>query len=256
MIQWWEALTELEKLFAVIAIPSTLILAIQTIMLIFGLVGQGMDGAGNDSDTSAMEMSGGGAADIDGEIDFDFDGDGVPDFELSDIDGEIDSPGNIYSEHIEEHEGHTTSGARDAGLRIFTVRGFVAFFSIFGWTGLTMLRSGTMTAIALPVSIVSGLLSMLFIAVIMRLFMKLQADGTFDITNSLGKSGTVYITIPAQRQSHGKVTILIGDHLMELDAVTDSATPLKSGEEITVVSLSGSNTLVVKPKKAKQPAAI
>ena len=35
---------------------------------------------------------------------------------------------------------------------------------------------------------------------------------------------------------------------MELDAVTDSPKPLKTGAEVTVVALSGKSTVVVSPK--------
>jgi len=59
MINWYNNLTLLQRIFALIALPSTAVLLIQTIMLFFGL--------GNDSDV-------------------DIDGDGVPDV-IADGDG-------------------------------------------------------------------------------------------------------------------------------------------------------------------------
>ncbi len=52
MLTWWNELILAQQIFALIAIPSTLILAIQTVMLIFGV--------GNDTDVDA---------DLDGDLD-------------------------------------------------------------------------------------------------------------------------------------------------------------------------------------------
>ena len=37
MVEWWNALTGLERCFAYVAIPATLVLAIQTVLLLIGL---------------------------------------------------------------------------------------------------------------------------------------------------------------------------------------------------------------------------
>ena len=41
MTTWWNALEPLQQLFAVLAIPATLILFLQTILLLFGVIGYG-----------------------------------------------------------------------------------------------------------------------------------------------------------------------------------------------------------------------
>ena len=55
MLDWWVSLTLVQQIFALIAIPSTLILLIQTVLLLIGIGGDG------DAD--------GGALDGDGDID-------------------------------------------------------------------------------------------------------------------------------------------------------------------------------------------
>lgn len=64
MTQWWNQLSLISQVFALIAIPSTLVLLIQTVLLFFG-IGEG------DSDADA----GGG---------IDLDGDGIPDISSGD----------------------------------------------------------------------------------------------------------------------------------------------------------------------------
>ena len=44
MMEWWNALPLIEQVFYIIAIPSTLILLLQTILLLFGV------GGGHDAD--------------------------------------------------------------------------------------------------------------------------------------------------------------------------------------------------------------
>lgn len=225
MIAWWDALSQVERFFAIIAIPSTLLLFVQTILLIFGMTGHS------------------------GDAEHDVHGGDTHDFHDHHID--LHHDGDAYEAHIEDGHGEHVESvheAPDAGLRLFTVRGFVAFFSVFGWTGLAMLRGGIAPGISIGTGVIGGLAAMVGIALIFKLFLKLQQDGTADISYALGRSGTVYLTVPASRASKGKITVIVGDQLMELDAVTDNATAIKTGEEITVVGFSGSNTLVVRPK--------
>ena len=65
MSAWWASLTALEELFALIAIPSAVVLVIQTALLVIGLRGAG-DFAGD-----APDMDGGfgaGGPDMDGDF--------------------------------------------------------------------------------------------------------------------------------------------------------------------------------------------
>ena len=165
LLEWFESLTAFQRFFAYIAIPSTLILAIQTILLIFGLAG------------------GGGEVDADGpDVDF---GDG-PDVDLGD---DFDSGPDIG------HDAH--DAVTDAGLRLFTIRGFIAFFTVFGWGGLALLRSGVSPGLSAILAGVMGFCSMLAMAVIFKLCMRLQSDGTLNLSNAIGQSGSVYLTHPA-----------------------------------------------------------
>lgn len=215
MIQWFESLSAIQRFFAYIAIPSTLILAIQTILLIFGLAGGG-DG---DADSDGLELEPGGGVDLDG-------------------DGEIDIPGEDFS-------ADDLSSAADGGLRLFTIRGFIAFFTVFGWGGLALLRAGIPTPVSALLAGAMGLCSMLVMAVIFKLAMQLQSDGTMQLENAVGQSGSVYLTIPPARRGRGKVEVVVQEQVRELEAVTDEKEPLPTGCEVVVTAISGRSTLVV-----------
>ena len=206
MINWWNSLELISQIFALIAIPATLVLLIQTILMFIGI----------DSDSDASDISLGDSIDGDG-LDVEI-GD-----ELSDI-------------------------ADMADLKIFTLRGLVAFFVVFGWVGYVMNNGGAALWLTILVSAVCGFAMMTALAFMMRYVMKLRSDGNIDNKNAIGVSGRVYLTIPAERQGEGKINILVQGSYIERDAVTDEKEPIKTGSEIVVVGLSGQTTLVVKSK--------
>ncbi len=197
---WFEALTLLQQIFACIALPATVILAIQTVLLILGL------GFG-DADT-----------DVDG-----------PDCEFCDADGDLDY-----------------AAGDAAGLRIFTVRGLVAMFSIGGWVGIAAIDLGANDFLATLFAIIAGIAALLLVAYIIKLLLKLQESGNLDARNAVAHTARVYITVPASRRGTGKVMITVQERLCEMEAITDYGEDLKTDCMVQVVSVSD-NILVVRP---------
>ncbi len=217
MLQWWDSLSSFSQVLACMAIPATLILLIQTVLMLIGLGSDG--GADVDTDTDV---------DIDTDIDVDTDvSDGVFGHELTD--GDVDPSGLD-------------------GLRIFSIRGLIAFFVVFGWTGIALDSAGVSPVISSFAAVAAGFLMMVVIALVFRAISKLENNGNIDNRNALGVAGTVYLKIPAEREGQGKVNVMIQGTLCERDAVTDEQTDLPTGSEVVVVALSGQNTLVVKKK--------
>ena len=219
MFEWWDSLSVISQVFACIAIPATLIMLIQTVMMLIGFDSDSADGA------DGLDF---------GEMDID------SDIELSDTDG-------IFGDGILEADTDLDpTGLTD--LRIFSVRGIIAFLVVFGWVGVVLDIAGVMFGITLLVATVCGFAMMVLLAVLMRAVMKLRSDGNIDNRNALGVSGKVYLTIPAARTGEGKVNILVQGAYVEREAVTDEAEPIPTGCEIVVIGLSGQTTLVVKRK--------
>ena len=141
-----------------------------------------------------------------------------------------------------------TDGDIDAGLRVFTLRGLVAFFSVLGWVGIICIGEGLSVIVSVLIAVAAGALATVSIALIMSWLFKLQYDGTEDIRDALGVSGTVYLRIPPSRTGKGKISAIIQGKLSEKSAVTDEETVIERGEEVTVVGISGEETLIVKRK--------
>ncbi len=213
MLDWWVALGSAGQVFACIAIPATVILLIQMVLTLIGL------GGDSDADTDG--------ADVDTDT-----ADGIDDvIELDDAD-----------EAFEKGE------AFDAGLRLFTLRGLIAFFSVMGWVGTICCGADMPLALSVVISIASGFTAMLVIALLMKWLFSLQYDGTEDVRDALGVSGTVYMRIPPARTGKGKINAIIQGKLCEKYAVTDEETMINRDEEVTVVGISGEETLIVRRK--------
>ncbi len=221
MFAWWESLSTFSQVLACMAIPATLILLIQTIMMLIGL------GSGSDADVDG---------DIDTDVDVDVD---------TDVDVDADVGDGVFGDDLPE--GDLDPSGFD-GLRIFSVRGIIAFFVVFGWMGIALDSANISSYITLPVSIAAGFAVMVLIAFLFKAIMKLESSGNIDIRNALGVSGTVYLKIPAKREGSGKVNVMIQGSYCERDAVTDNEESLPTGSEIVVTGFSGQNTLVVRKK--------
>ena len=220
MSQWWEALSVVQQIFYYIAIPFTVVLLIQAVMSIIGLGGHDADA---DADTDF---------DADTDADFDMDTDG-------DLSSDFHADGHFDADH--DSGGHAAA----AGFRFFTVRGIVAFFCIFGWSGLAYYSSGLAVWLVATLAVLSGLFAMLLIGLMFYGVRKLQSSGNINYSNAVGKSAEVYIPIPPRREGRGKVMVYLQERLVEAEAVTDGEEKLKTGENVKVVG-NISSTLIVK----------
>lgn len=184
------------QIFAIIAIPSTLVLVVQTVLLLFGIGDNGLD--------------------TDGDVDTD-----------TDIDTDSDGGGD--------------------GLALFSLRGIMAMAAVGGWSGLVMHKADLNIVLTIALALVFGVATLVAIAYIMKLASRLQSSGNIDLGMAVGKSGTVYIPIPAKMQGSGKINLTLQDRFIEADAVTACERKLATGEKVRIVATDEANVLVVEP---------
>ena len=217
MMGWWNALSTAAQVFYCLAIPSTLLLVIQTILMFIGF--------GNDADGVDDGMDGG--------------IDDVPDDMPDDVTDFV--PGEDSTDFLHDAEGLD-------GLRIFTIRGIIAFFVVFGWVGIVMDTAGASLWATIPVAFLCGFAMMLALAFLFRAIMKLRSDGNADNRNAIGTAGKVQLTIPPARTGEGKVHVMLQGAYVERNAVTDDEEAIPTGAEVIVIGVSGQTDLIVRRK--------
>ena len=211
---WWGSLDIFTQALYCVAIPSTLILVIQSVLIIIGL------------------------------------GDGAPDINVSDTSG-LDMPGCDcagcdITDAMDASGSTDIVNPADAGaLHLFTFQGIVTFLCVFAWAGILTYMGCGLIPVALIVGFVLGAAAMFGVAKIIQLMGRLAESGNIVAKKYLGETGTVYIPIPANGKGTGKVNIALGERYVEFEAITEEAIELKSGETVRVTDVRSETTLVV-----------
>lgn len=229
MEAWWNSLSILQQITFVIGCATTLFMIVQIVMMLIGLGGESDfdgDGAPDDLEVEGVDLDGDGIPD-------DFDGDGIPD----DLDGD----------GIPDSQELHGVGFSMFGLKIFSVKSILAFFSIGSWVTFTISFAKLYWLWALLVGVVAGMLAAVGMAAIMKGLYKLQDKGNIDLNNCVGLVGEVYLTVPPTRSGEGKVNVTVQERFSEFAAVTDSAAEIATGAKIKVVSVAGNGVIVVEP---------
>jgi len=172
-----------------------------------------------------------------GHSDSDFDSDGA-DVGDNDIDGDHD------------HDGD--SGVNHDAARFFTIRGIVAFFAIGGWAGLAALAANIPVIWSIWIALLSGVAAMILASLVIRFALRMQSSGNINLVNAMSQTADVYITIPPSRSNIGKVTLVLQERFVEVDAVTDSESAIKPKTRVEVVGIVGTDCLVVSPLEEVQ----
>lgn len=154
---------------------------------------------------------------------------GIPDQDLPD--------GRTYVDKADKAHG--------SGFRLITMQGIIAFFSIFGWTGLLFMKGGLPVWAASILAFICGFLGMFLMGLALWGMQKIQSDGTLNIKFALGKTGEVYIPIPGKREGSGKVMVEVQDQLQEFEAVSDDEEKIPTGTHVTVIGITKGTTLIV-----------
>ena len=200
---WWNNLGLVGQIMACSAIPMTVVMFLQLILMIIGV------GFGSEAD---------------GDID----------------DGAIDSCAETSPP---ESNSYKSSGT----LKIFTIRGIVAFFALGGWAGLASLAAGLHPIWAIQISLFIGVCALLLAAIVIRLALRMQTSGNINLRNAVSQIAEVYIRIPAGRSDKGKVTMLLQERFVELDAVTDSEIDIIPGTKVEITAITDGDCLIVAP---------
>jgi len=211
MNAWWETLSILQKILYCIAVPSTLVLVLQTILVIMGF-GDGASGADfNPSDTSGL-----------------------------DLEGDISAGDLVDGDAVDAISGDFGS------LKLFTIQGAVAFLATFSWVSIVCVKADMNEVLAVAIGIVCGTVMMYFVAKLLQWMGKLAENGTFQLKTVIGETAQVYLTILPNGENGGKVTLNSTSRFAEVDAITEGPHTIPSGSRVRIVDVRGDVVVVEK----------
>ena len=131
-------------------------------------------------------------------------------------------------------------------FHFFTVRNFIAFFTLFGWAGIAAWDNGMSKTWTIVIAIAAGLVAMLVVASLFYFISKLvDSGGAMNYRNAINKVGNVYIPITANSGNIGKIQINIQGSLRECQAITRGNEDLKTGSVVKVVGVTSNDILIV-----------
>ncbi len=156
--------------------------------------------------------------------------------------------GDTHHDGGADHDVETDDGI---GFQFFTLKNFIAFFTIFAWTGIACLDSGLSNGLSILISFVAGIAMMAIMASIFYFLAKANESGTLKMKNALGAIGEVYMEIKAKRGNIGQVQVQVQGTLRTLDALTDDEIDMPQGAVVEVLEIVNNNILKVTKSKSK-----
>jgi len=168
--------------------------------------------------------------------------------------------GDFGADHTGGHfGGHDADAGADGDLTgdgshadsnwlfsVITFRTLVAASAFFGLAGAAALSADFSGPQSVAIALAAGLAAMYGMYWLMMQISRLASSGNERISNALGRRATVYIPIPAAGGGAGKVQLSMQNRIVEFQAVTEEPEPLKTGETVEVVEVSGSDRVRVR----------
>ena len=189
-IDWWNGFSTVQQILLALAIPSTLILVLQAVLLIIGLGDHGSDVDNGEADLDGIDTDGDGVPDA-----IDIDGDGVPD--ALDLDGDGVPDVMLDGAHFEAGDANDVNAVRfegahhSSGLKLLSLRGIVAFFAVGSWLGIALIDLGVSIPLSCALAFAGGFLALLLCALIIKWSLSMQENGTFSAKNAIAHTATV-----------------------------------------------------------------
>jgi len=130
---------------------------------------------------------------------------------------------------------------------VITFRTVVAAIAFFGLAGMASISANLRPGMTFLIAGGTGLAAMYCVHWLMQGLHRLRAEGTERIDQSVGKQGTVYLSIPARKAGAGKIHLSLQNRMVEYQAVSAAEEKLPSGATIVVVGVLGPDLVEVAP---------
>jgi hypothetical protein len=135
------------------------------------------------------------------------------------------------------------AGESTVAFHVFSVRAVLAFCTMFAWAAALYLDIGRTRFAAMTMAAIWGLFGWAAVALILYRLRKLAESGTENIATCVGKSGVVYLNIPADGQ--GEVRMTVSGRVSILKARSADGTVIRAGTPVRATRALDSTTVEV-----------
>ena len=132
----------------------------------------------------------------------------------------------------------------DAPFQLFSLRNLINFLLGFGWTGISLYTLVENKALLIAASVMVGILFVAMFFLVIRQVQRLGENNSFNISNTLLQTGSVYIPIPGNKTGTGKIQICVKGSTHEINAITENE-KIPSGALIRVIKIESNNLVLV-----------
>ena len=129
-------------------------------------------------------------------------------------------------------------------FQLFSIRNFVNFFLGFGWGGLCFYNTFSSKMWISFFAFLTGIIFVFLFFFIIKQFLKLGKDNTFQIKDTLEKAADVYLAIPEAKSGKGKIQISVKGAFHEIDAMTEGER-IPTGGKAQVINIIDNQTVLV-----------
>lgn len=151
---------------------------------------------------------------------------------------------DAHDGEVPDFDGDLDASGGDMPFQLFSFRNLVNFLIGFSWGGISFYNTIHNPVVLVMVAVLIGAAFIALFFVIIRQLMKLAENNSFQMQETAGKIGQVYIRIPPHQTGRGKVQVSVRGATHELDAITDGE-ELASGSSVKVLSVLDGNLLLV-----------
>jgi hypothetical protein len=136
----------------------------------------------------------------------------------------------------------------DSAFSMFSLLSILAFFMGAGWMGLTCRVDWGLSGIVSAMSAAGfGIVLMGMASGLMAFARSLNQVVEYDVNTAIGKTASVYMTIPERGQGRGQIKVTVSGRLKMMEAIS-SGPRIPEFHTVKVLSVGDDGTFVVEPQ--------
>ncbi len=144
-------------------------------------------------------------------------------------------------------DGDMADVGGDGAFNMFSLLSILAFFMGAGWMGLTCRIDWDLNSMVSAASATGfGFALMTMASGLMAVARKLNRTVEYDPATAVGKTASVYMTIPKKGDGVGKIQVSVSGRHKTMDAIS-SGPRIKEFKSVTVLSVRDDGTFLVEP---------